>query len=496
MTVEVSIRRRVRFLMSDGPRALADVDPTTTVLDHLRLVERRTGTKEGCAEGDCGACTVVVARPVPNGDLDYRAINACIQPLAMLDGSRLITIEDLAAPDGSLHPVQSAMVACHGSQCGFCTPGFVMSLFALGKRCGGGPMDDREIDDALAGNLCRCTGYAPIVRAAVQAFGQPDRFDTEAVAIAAALRTLDDDVDLDIEGRDGRRFLAPASVESLAEILSRHPGATLVAGATDVGLWLTKRLARPDPLVWTGRVRDFANVVETEAALVIGAGATFTDTMAPLSRLWPDAGAVMRRIGSTQVRNAGTVAGNIANGSPIGDMPPMLIALGARLRLRRGPVRREIAVEDFFVDYGRQDRAPGEFIEAVVVPAPAPGDMFHAYKVSKRFDQDISAVTAAIRLRLAAGSVADARIAFGGMAGTPKRSPSAEAAFQGRRLDADTVAAAMAGVDRDFTPLTDMRASASYRLTVARNLLRRFLAEATGAAARLSDKREVEHECI
>lgn len=485
----------LRFLLGDEERSLTAVDPTGTVLDYLRLDEHRTGTKEGCAEGDCGACSVVVARPDGRGGLDYRAVNACIQPLGTLDGAHVITVEDLAAPDGTLHPVQQAMVDCHGSQCGFCTPGFVMSLFAAWKRGELSGLDDQGIDEVLAGNLCRCTGYAPIVRAARQAAGNtaPDRF--EAGATLARLTALDDGEDLTLSLDGTRHFHAPASAAALAALLERHPQATLVAGATDVGLWLTKHLKRPDPLIWTGRARDLAAITEADGSLTIGAAATYSDALDRLAAHWPDFAATVRRIGSTQIRNAGTIGGNIANGSPIGDTPPMLIALKARLTLRRGEMRRVLPLEDFFIDYGRQDRQPGEFVEAVSIPLPGPDLVFKAYKVSKRFDQDISAVMAGFALEIRDGVVTDARLAYGGMAGTPKRGRKAEAALIGQPLTEATVAAARVALAEDFTPLSDMRASAAYRLTVAQNMLTRLLIEwrDDGAATRLWDKRRIAH---
>ncbi|MDD3445531.1 MAG: 2Fe-2S iron-sulfur cluster-binding protein, partial [Zavarzinia sp.] len=251
----MTARNCLNFLLGHEPRRLDAVDPTGTVLDYLRLAERRTGTKEGCAEGDCGACTVVVARPTPEGGLSYQAVNACIQPLGTLDGAQLITVEDLAAPDGTLHPVQQAMVDAHGSQCGFCTPGFVMSLFAMAKDGAPPEADDQSIDEVLAGNLCRCTGYAPIARAAHAVAAQDivDHFDARAAETLSALRAMNDGADLSLTEDQSRWFHAPASADGLAELLLQFPHATIVAGATDVGLWLTKHLKRPDPLIWLGR---------------------------------------------------------------------------------------------------------------------------------------------------------------------------------------------------------------------------------------------------
>jgi xanthine dehydrogenase small subunit len=477
------MRDRIRFLLGHAPRTLRAVDPTMTVLDYLRRVEGLTGTKEGCNEGDCGACTVVRVRPDGDG-LRTEAVNACIQFVGTLDGCQLLTVEHLAGPDGALHPVQQAMVDYHGSQCGFCTPGFVMSLFAL-SRAGEAVPDDQAIDDALAGNLCRCTGYAPIARAAKAMYAADpgrDHIAARAAETLAALRALSDAEIVSVE-RDGRRFLAPATADQLAELLAAHPKATVVAGATDVGLWVNKDMRILDTVIYVGRVAELARVAETPEGIEIGAGASYSDAVAVLARHYPDMGEVIRRLGSVQIRNAGTIGGNIANGSPIGDSPPMLIAAGATLHLRQGKARRSLPLEDFFIDYGKQDRRPGEFVETVVVPKPASGTQFRAYKVSKRFDQDISAVLGAFQMRVADGAVAEARIAYGGMAATPKRARAAEAALVGAPWTEATVRAAMDALDRDFAPIDDWRASAAYRRLAARNLLMRLFVETTDPAA-------------
>ncbi|MGA0594179.1 xanthine dehydrogenase small subunit [Enterovirga sp. CN4-39] len=466
------MRERVRFYLGEERIEIASCDPTATLLDWLRLERGLTGTKEGCAEGDCGACTVAVGRP--DGDrIRYEAINACIRFLPTLDGCQVLTVEHLRKA-GALHPVQAALVEHHGSQCGFCTPGFVMSLFCLAQN-ERDPSTDR-IDDAIAGNLCRCTGYRPIVDAA-QAACASDAARLDVAAPLKRLAALCDD-EMVAVGDGERRFFAPATVEQLGSLLQDHPDAILVAGATDVGLWVTKEMRRLDPVVFLGRIRELQAIEETGESLAIGAAATLTEAQRRLASIHPHVGELMRRFGGEQVRNAGTVGGNIANGSPIGDLPPVLIALGATLVLRGPSGRREMPIERFFLAYKKQDREPGEYVERVLVPRLGPDHAFHASKVSKRFDEDISAVCGAFRLtRDGAGTVTEARLAFGGMAAIPKRAPAAEVALIGRPFDEGAAEGAAAALDQDFSPLDDWRASARYRLLVAGNLIRRFAIE-------------------
>jgi xanthine dehydrogenase small subunit len=477
------MRGEVRFIRRGRTVKLPNISPTLTLLDYLRLTERATGTKEGCAEGDCGACTVVLRR-LRGEKLTYEPVNACILLAGQADGSDIITVEDLAR-DHDLHPVQQAMVDLHGSQCGFCTPGFVMALFALYHR-DGRPVDRALVNDWIAGNLCRCTGYRPIVEAGIAACAAPanDWFSTEEPAARQALSELKDGEDIFIGSKE-RFFAAPAGLTSLAKLYLANPDATLVAGATDVGLWVTKQLRDLPKLIWLGRVKGLDEIEDRRDAISFGATVTHADAMPYLAAIDRDLGELLRRFAGNQIRTAGTVGGNIANGSPIGDLPPALIALGATLALQHGDRTRTLPLESYFIDYGKQDRRPGEFVRLVRVPKFAPDEQFRCYKISKRFDSDISAVMGAFKLRLDGTRIAGARIAFGGMAAIPKRARAAEKALIERRLDRpQDWNEAVALLAEDFSPIDDLRASAKYRLDVARALLRRALTEIGGAPTR------------
>ncbi len=452
----------VAFLLNGTPVQVSG-PPTRTLLDYLRDIKGLKGTKEGCNEGDCGACTVMVT------DADgARALNACILFVGQLEGKAVRTVEGLTGPKGEAHPVQEAMVAHHGSQCGFCTPGFVVSM-AVGHLNGA-----KDHDDVLAGNLCRCTGYAPIIRAAVavEADAVPEWMGADAFILAQ--------LSSGVRGQTAPGAFRPANGDELAEWYLANPDGVLIAGATDVGLWVTKQLRELAPVAFLNGVKELQGVERVGDTLRIGAGVTITDLMAAVKGMHPSFAELLRRYASVQVRNAATIGGNIANGSPIGDGPPALIALGARLHLRRGSERREMALEDFFVEYRKQDRQRGEFVEGVTIPASAPA--LRCYKISKRFDQDISAVCGCFNVTVAGGVVTAARIAFGGMAGIPKRAAGVEAALVGREWSMATMEAAIPAFATDFQPLTDMRASAEYRLLAAQNLLRRYFHDLAGVA--------------
>lgn len=448
----------IAFLLNGTPVRVADQPPTRTLLDWLRDARGLTGTKEGCNEGDCGACTVMVT------DADgSKALNACILFLPQLHNKAVRTIEGIAGPNGALHPVQTAMIDHHGSQCGFCTPGFVVSM-AVGHAQG-----RLDHDDVLAGNLCRCTGYAPIIRAAEAAETAP--IPDWMTADAQALASVGGRVDLS-------DTFCPTSSDDLADWYLANPNATLIAGATDVGLWVTKQLRDLTPVAFLNGVTDLQHIEQQGSAVHIGAGVTITQLHEAMQPLHPSFAELLRRYASVQIRNAATIGGNIANGSPIGDGPPALIALGATLHLRRGDEMRALPLETFFLDYRKQDRLPGEFVAGISIPASAPA--LRCYKLSKRFDQDISAVCGCFNVTVDNGTVTAARIAFGGMAGIPKRAALAEAAVMGQPWTLATAQVAATAMALDFTPLSDMRASADYRLLTAQNLMIRYYHDLAG----------------
>jgi xanthine dehydrogenase small subunit len=483
--------RPIRFFHRGAMVAIDAAAPTRTLLEWLREDARCTGTKEGCAEGDCGACTVVLGEladagraPAPGetrvGGLSLRTVNACIQFLPALDGKALFTVEDLKAMHGGvLHPVQRAMVDCHGSQCGFCTPGFVMSLWHSYERhqADGSRPTRQQLADDLSGNLCRCTGYRPILDAGERMFDAPAvAFDT-APALAA-LRALRADAPLHY-AHAGGRFHAPRTLDELAALREARPEAKLLAGSTDMGLWVTKQLRELNELIYVGEVAALKRIeVRADGALRIGAGASLEDAWRALVERWPALRDVWLRFASPPIRHAGTMGGNVANGSPIGDSAPVLMALDASIVLRQGARLRSMPLAAFYLDYMVNRLEPGEFVLAIDVPAPRPGEQLRAYKISKRFDCDISAVCAALAIALdAAGRVATARFAYGGMAATVRRAARAEAAVLGAPWTQATAQAAMRALAEDFKPLSDMRASAAYRLQVAANLLQRLWLE-------------------
>ena len=465
----------VKFLLNQSATVIDQIDPNTTVLDYLREHLHRSGTKEGCASGDCGACTVVIAEA--EGDkLTYRSANACITAVGSLHGKQLITVEDLKQSD-QLHPVQQAMVDCDGSQCGFCTPGFIMSMFALRKN--NTTADEHKINESLGGNLCRCTGYRPIVDAAKQLFEKPqdDQFDHTEDSVIKQLNKINSEQPLGSLSDSNKQFFSPTSSSELANLLHDYPEAKLLAGGTDLCLEFTQFLRDAEVLIYTGRVRDMAQVKLTDKHLELGAAVTYSQAKDALVDLYPDLHELIERLGSLQIRNQGTIAGNIGNASPIGDMPPVLIALGAKLDLRTEDATRTISIEEYFLKYKVTALQKSEFIEKIIIPRPDPLADFKVYKISKRLEDDISATCGAFSIKIDQGAVSAIKIAFGGMAEIPKRAKHCEQALLNQPWNKQTIELAATELAKDFTPITDFRASAEYRLSVSQNMLHRLFLE-------------------
>lgn len=484
------VTNTVRFVLDGQIVEAQGVRRTTTVLDYLRERMHRTGTKEGCAEGDCGACVVMVGELNEAGDgIAYIAVNSCIQLLPSLDGKSIKTVESLVRPDGSLHPIQEEMIKCHGSQCGFCTPGIVMSLVNLVQTQ---PKPDRrEITDALSGNLCRCTGYKPIIDATSQACHHGARLKLDDAADVNLLQQIrrSQTPTLSLEGeilvqpvvrtRKGNEFVSPATLDEAADYLAKNPQTTLLAGSTEIGLQVNKQFTRPERIMYLGNVRELHQIEDMLDHWRIGAMASLTRVEQLLTQPYPDFAEVIRRFGSPPIRSTATLAGNIANGSPIGDSMPCLMALGARLVLRHKDKRRTVLLDAFYVGQKKTVLQPGEFIEAIELPKPAPGQVFRAHKISKRFEQDISATCAAISFRLDNGRLSGVRLAYNGLAPSPCRAPKIESVLEGRTPAEVSAADLDQAVAASFTPRDGLRASWAYRALLARNLVLEFIEDQT-----------------
>ena len=460
----------IRFILDGEVVSIENAEPTRSVLQYLREDLNRTGSKEGCAEGDCGACTVVIAEAV-NNRVRYRAVNACIQFLPTLNGKALFTVESLKNTDGSLHPVQQSLVDFHASQCGFCTPGFVMSLFAL--YLSDAKPTRETLDDVLSGNLCRCTGYKPIIEAGMRMHEYPAVSENEQLLLEQ-LNALKTSADLQLD-----RYHAPTSLDALASLYQQKPDATILAGGTDVGLWVSKQLRELSEVIYLGNVPELKQIQPSDKGIEIGAAVTLEDAFACLEKPFPELTELFRRFSSMPVRNAGTLVGNIANGSPIGDSMPALICIDALVKLRLGSQTREMALQDLYIDYQKNALQAGEFVESVFIPTRDVDLKLASYKLSKRYDQDISAVCSAFSIRLDGDTVTEVKIAFGGMAAIPKRAAQTEAFLTGKSWHEKNIQQAMELLKQDFAPLSDMRASAAYRSQTASNLLYRFYLQTT-----------------
>ena len=476
----------LRFVLGHRPHALPDVAPDRTLLDVLREDLRCTAVKEGCASGDCGACTVAVAEAEQGGRLHWRAINSCIRLAHSVEGMAVFTAEDIAGEGGRLHPAQRAMLECHGSQCGFCTPGFVMSLFALHRQRDGAAVSRDEALHALSGNLCRCTGYRPILDAAQTMHHWPD-VPLDESGLLQQLKLLAQDGRATAADAASNFYATPTTLAELLRLRAAHPQALIAAGTTDVGLWVTKQHRRFGQIIDVTRVTELRRIERGAHLLSIGAAASLTEAFDALAESRPQLNPFFDRFAGLPVRESGTLGGNVANGSPIGDSMPLLIALGATLVLASTRGERTLPIEDFYLAYRKTALAPDEVLARIEVPQPTPHEWLRADKISKRFEDDISAVCLAVALQVEDGVIHSARIGAGGVAAVPARAIQTEAALAGQQCAEAIFDAAASVLEAEFKPLSDMRASSAYRRAVLGNLLRRGWQQSQPGALALAD---------
>ena len=476
----------LRFVLGHRPHALPDVAPDRTLLDVLREDLRCTAVKEGCASGDCGACTVAVAEAEEGGRLHWRAINSCIRLAHSVEGMAVFTAEDIAGEGGRLHPAQRAMLECHGSQCGFCTPGFVMSLFALHRQRDGAAVSRGDALHALSGNLCRCTGYRPILDAAQTMHHWPD-VPLDESGLLQQLKLLAQDGWAPAADSASNFYATPTTLSELLRLRAAHPQALIAAGTTDVGLWVTKQHRRFGQIIDVTRVTELRRIERGAHSLSIGAAASLTEAFDALAESRPQLKPFFDRFAGLPVRESGTLGGNVANGSPIGDSMPLLIALGATLVLASTRGERTLPIEDFYLAYRKTALAPDEVLARIEVPQPTPHEWLRADKISKRFEDDISAVCLAVALQVEDGVIHSARIGAGGVAAVPARAMQTEAALAGQPCAEATFDAAASVLEAEFKPLSDMRASSAYRRAVLGNLLRRGWQQSQPGALALAD---------
>lgn len=452
--------------------------PTTTVLQFLRSLPTHKGVKEGCAEGDCGACTVVFGQVNQDGRIRYRSVDSCLVFLPMLHGKQLITVENVCSETGALHPVQQAMVDHDGSQCGFCTPGFIMSMLALYKSQS--HPSRHEIDDALTGNLCRCTGYRPIIAAAAEACAQKgqDHFSSNEAHVAALLKSIPSG-SVHIQTED-QHYHRPATLAEAVSLKHRYPEALIISGATDVALRVTKRHELLPAILDISGTEELREVSDAADSIHLGAGMVLSDVMGAIENTFPALHSMLSVFGSQQIRNLATIGGNLGTASPIGDTLPVLIAYGASVILESINGRREVAVADFITGYRKTVRRPDEIITRLRIPKPHNGIAVRSYKVSKRKDLDISTVSAGFRLELTSRQhVQSVVLAFGGMAESVKRASRAETALIGRPWVRETIEEVMPLLANEFSPISDARAGAGMRRIAASNLLLKFWTDTT-----------------
>ena len=461
----------ISFIHNNRIVKIKNPNPNETLLNYIRTSLKKTGTKEGCAEGGCGACTVVVGE-LKGHEISYSAINSCITFLPTLQGKQLILVEDLISKDGSLHPVQQAMVDYHGSQCGFCTPGFVMALFSMYKKYS--EFNEEVIKDSISGNLCRCTGYQPIINAAKSLKNKNDYFSANKQNTVNLLKKISNK-SIAIY-TNNKKYFAPKSIQELKKIIKKNSDAVFLSGGTDLSLSVTKERKSINSIIYMNSVRDLSYIKNNNQYIEVGASTPLIDLEDYIKKYYPDFTKILKRYGSPQIRNVGTVAGNIATASPIGDCLPLLLSLNAQVVLQDTKKTKILNLDNYFISYRKTQLKKGQFIQAVRIPL-FKNNIFKAYKISKRFDDDISSVCAAFNLEIVKNKVKSIRIAYGGMAAVPKRAISCEKVFLNSFFTEDILSKGKEALKKDFKPISDMRASGLYRMEVAKNLLEKCFVE-------------------
>tara|TARA_B110000438_G_scaffold299217_1_gene348962 strand:- start:2888 stop:4327 length:1440 start_codon:yes stop_codon:yes gene_type:complete len=463
----------ISFVHNDRIIEIKNSDPNETLLNYIRTKLKKTGTKEGCAEGGCGACTIVLGE-IKNDEINYRAINSCITLLPTLQGKQLIIVEDLISKNGSLHPVQEAMVDNHGSQCGFCTPGFVMSLFSMFKK--NSKFKDEEIKDAISGNLCRCTGYNPIIKAAksLKNKNKVDEFSQDQKKTLSLLKKISNK-SVAIYEKD-KKYFAPRNIKELKKIIRKNADASYLSGGTDLSLSVTKDRKSLNSIIYLSSINELNYIKSNDKYIEVGASTPLIEIETYIKRYYPDFEKILKRYGSPQIRNVATMAGNIATASPIGDCLPLLLSLNSQVVLQGLKKRQVLFLDNFFISYRKTKIKKKQFIHSILIPIPK-NNIFKAYKVSKRFDDDISSVCGAFNLEIKNNKIISAKIAYGGMSSTPKRAILCEKMLLNSIISEKIIHKAQEALENDFKPISDMRASSLYRIEVAKNLLEKYFAE-------------------
>ena len=458
---------KIKFVWENKVYSINNPDPNETLLNYVRLKLKKIGTKEGCAEGGCGACTVVLGE-LKNNNIIYKAINSCISFLPSLEGKQLILVEDLVKKNGTLHPVQDAMIKYHGSQCGFCTPGFVMSLFAMYKNFSS--YNNERIYDSISGNLCRCTGYRPIVDAAksLNNVSKLDQFYNNRKKTLKLLKKIDSK-NLSFKNRN-KKYFSPKNINQLKKVIKENPNSIFLSGGTDLSLQVTKERKEINSIISLNSIKELKFIKEKNGNIEVGASTSLKEFELFIKKYYPDFNLILKRYGSDQIRNVATIAGNIATASPIGDTLPLLLSLDAKIVLQKISNKTVLPLKKFFISYRKTRLKKGEFIHSIIIPI-FKKNIFKAYKISKRFDDDISTVCASFNLEIVNNKIKNVKIAYGGMAPIPKRAINCEKTLVNASLSEESFNKAMKKLERDFAPIDDMRASKSYRMEIAKNLL-------------------------